>query len=234
MFKHLLAYLLAAGLSVLANPVQADSSASSGAEGTAAPTSEGWGVGLRASYAVPQGKMFGLEDLNTGVDGVLKPQLELTYGLNTKLVFGIYFALGGGFQPNKRSKEGCDLDDVQCQILLLESGLFAEYRFMPRSRFNPWGAVNLGVDRFSSGYQTEWGEKSSIKLLGVGFGSSLGVDAQFGDVAFGPFFALQVGRYMRSSTRVDDNRSEGSIDKPDRTYHCWLNFGLRVRYQFRP
>lgn len=209
--------------------------------------SAGWGVGLRFGYALPLGNAFEGDDglggeaeapLEDVTKGALKPQLDLTYGILDNFVLGAYFALGGGFQPDTRAKEACDQDGIDCQILVLESGLLAEYRVLPRSFVNPWTSVNLGVERLSTKVESPIGDFSTA-LLGVGFGAALGADLQFGGVGFGPFFSFQIGRFMRGKTDLGDlldpdaDASDGrKVDKDVRAYHYWLNFGLRVRYQF--
>jgi hypothetical protein len=187
---------------------------------------------------MPEGEAVDGGGLERLVKGVLKPQLDITYGLNAHLVLGVYLAVGGGFQPNDRLKRGCDVDGVDCTILLIESGMLAEYRILPRSLVNPWLGVNLGLTNFST--QVKSGAADfKTSLLGVGFGGALGLDFQLGAVGFGPFFSFQVGRFMRGKTEFggmlgDDGETSGSdsIDKDARGYHYWLNFGLRARYQF--
>jgi hypothetical protein len=241
-------FLTGSCMAALAGPARAendswyedDDSKSSSAEGYSRPkglpsgqTSQGWGIGLRLGYAVPKGDAFDRAKLSTGVKGVLKPQIDITYGLDASLVLGVYVALGGGFAPNQHIKNACGDDSVDCRILLLESGLLAEYRILPGSLINPWVGVNIGVDRYSNDTKSPAG-KASLALLGVGFGASLGADVQLGDFGLGPFFAFQVGRYMNAKVDIDGEGDDRAIDKGQRAYHYWLNLGVRLRYQVRP
>ncbi|HEX6243035.1 MAG TPA: hypothetical protein VFZ61_19110 [Polyangiales bacterium] len=201
-------------------------------------TSGGWGLGLRLGYALPAGSAFDQGALSNLVKGVLKPQLDITYGLNAHVVLGLYLAVGGGFQPNDRLKRACDVDGVDCRILLIESGLMAEYRILPSSLTNPWVGGNLGLTNLSTEVKSD-AANFKTSFLGVGFGASLGLDFQFGAFGFGPFFSFQIGRFMRGKADFggilgDDGETSGSdsIDKDRRGYHYWLNFGLRARYQF--
>lgn len=204
-----------------------------------AQSSEGWGLGLRLAYAIPGGDLGKNSPLERLTKGVLKPQIDITYGLNKSFVLGAYVALGGGFVPDGTIKRGCEINGVSCRIMMLESGLLAEYRILPGRIVNPWLGVNLGIDRIWNETKTPLG-KQSLAFLGVGFGFSLGADVQLGDFGLGPLFSLQVGRYMnakyKSTLLADDDEgssSSGAIDKDQRAYHLWYNIGVRVRYQFR-
>ena len=207
-------------------------------------TSEGWGLGLNFGYAVPLGHAVDAGDSGDGGEldrltkGVLKPGLRITYGLNESFVIGVYLDVGGGFQPNDRAKTACDMDNVSCSILHVESGLQAEYRILPRSIVNPWLGANVGLTNLSSKLDAEVAD-FKLSFLGVGFGASVGGDVQLGAWGIGPFFSFQVGRFMRGNAAFggllgDDGETSGSdsIDKDVRGYHYWLNFGLRARYQF--
>jgi hypothetical protein len=201
-------------------------------------TSEGWGLGLDFAYATPLGDAVENGELSQLTKGVLKPRLDITYGLNDSFVLGVYIAVGGGFQANARAQEACDTDGVSCSIVHVESGLLAEYRILPRSIVNPWLGVNLGLTNLSSKVDSDLANFKT-SFLGVGFGASLGGDVQLGAWGFGPFVSFQIGRFMRGKADFggilgDDGETSGSdsIDKDRRGYHYWLNFGLRARYQF--
>lgn len=196
----------------------------------------GWGLGLRAGYAMPFGNVAEEGPISDFIKGAIKPQLDFRYGLDAHLALGAYLALGGGLRPASL-KRVCDIDGVDCRLFAIESGLFAEYLLLPRSFVDPWLAANVGIEWLSQSVRAERAE-ASVAFLGVGFGATAGADFELGGWAIGPFLGMQIGRFMRAKAKVTgvDFGDEGSlavdgkIDSGQRAYHYWLNVGLRVRY----
>jgi hypothetical protein len=111
------------------------------------------------------------------------------------------------------------------------------YHILPSGIVDPWVGANFGVEWLRNKVDSSVGG-GSVGVLGPIFGCSVGADVQLGHFGFGPYFSPQFGRFMRAKSKLDfdliggeaSGSSSGKID--NRTFHYWLNFGLRARYQF--
>ena len=185
-------------------------------------------LGARLGYGLAMGEVF--EDVDQGdfLSGQLPLQLDLGYRVNPALTVGGYFAFGLG-RVGDTYEEDCDFDGVDCTGRVYRLGIQLDYRFAGPSA-TPWIGAGIGYEWAS--FEIEEGDaylRSSFKgfeFLNLQGGVEWKTSAQF---SIGPFAMLSLARY--ASGEVESNvLPEGSGDIEDKSFHQWLQLGVRGRF----
>lgn len=209
-------------------------SSSTSTAGGSANDGRGLGIALRLAYGHPFGKLVDEQgaDFDKYAAGAVQTQFDLNYAITPHWVVAGQVGLGFGILPS-RTRDACDEDDVSCSLLLLNTGVAAEYRILPGAFADPWVGANLGAEWsfLSASYDDT---SVSQSLFGLAFGAAAGVDFELGRWGLGPFLGFQAGRFGSGDVAIDTGLGDGSgggdIDNP--AFHYWLQLGVRARYRF--
>jgi hypothetical protein len=213
---------------------QTPGEARSGARGYPA-----FGFGFALAYQLPAGDFTDNNKLSRYIQGAFRPALDLHAQLSPALGFGVYSGVGFGMQSDYFDRF-CSMNGVDCSLYTLDVGAFTEYRLMPSSVVTPWLQLNVGYEHYRNNVEASasFGGLSvssagKFRAHGIGFGATLGADAQLGGVGIGPYFSAQFGSYRKVRVAFDNPLASGddSSANIDHSMHYLLQFGVRVRYE---
>lgn len=179
----------------------------------------GFGVGIRAAWAMPSGGLTNSESVGDSIDYQIPIWLEAGYHFNKNFYAGLYFQWAPLFAGNN-----C-LAGADCSSSGLRFGAEILYHIIGEGLVQPWvglggGYEILNVTRAAGADRTFKG----LELLNVQAGIDLGLSSHF---TVGPYASYQLfGKYSSFSSNGVSN------DITDSTGHSWLQVGLKTAYRF--
>lgn len=136
------------------------------------------------------------------------------------LAAGAYASYGVGIAG------GCD-PDARCTASSWRVGAEATWTFRAsHPGLEPWVGAGAGYEWTTrrserAGAETEWAYRG-VELASLQGGADFRVGRR---IAVGPFALLSIGRYQR--VRLDTPVEEGSREIGGKSFHGWLEIGLR-------
>ncbi|MCP3103023.1 outer membrane beta-barrel protein [Myxococcus sp. K15C18031901] len=188
----------------------------------ASPEATGFAVGARLSYGHPRGDARMDIPMAGRIDGVIAPQLDLSYFFTPNLAVELQGQYGVG-----RYSSLCT--DEDCRGGVLRLGVGFGYHFPTATFWSPWVGAGVGYERLRTTSEGHVGKsvvtESGLELLNL----QAGIDLVLADrVRVGPCFSGAVGMYFWSALRLNgQDIFSGSVEET--TLHFWLQPGVRLQ-----
>ncbi|TNV60380.1 porin family protein [Corallococcus exiguus] len=189
----------------------------------------GFAVGARAAYGIPLGKAFNDVELSNQVGNSVAFQVDVAYFLSQRLSLGAYFQYGFA--------EGlAGVVDNATSARVLRFGFDVDYHFAPEKFVAPWVGVGLGYELVAvhDAFMETEDSRPSSEYKGLELGHAhFGVDFQLTNfLAVGPYVTATLGQYSKFAARAGDILDvEGDIPSDDRSFHFWVQPGVRVQFR---
>ena len=184
-------------------------------QGPAEDDGSGFGLGLRAAWALPMGGLTADEGLSNSVSWQLPIWLEAGYWFNRNLYAGAYYQYAFGFN-------NC-LAGATCTSHGMRFGVEALYNFAPTALLQPWAGLGLGYETLSRSRSGDDTTARGFELLNLQAGVDFGVAK---GITIGPFASYQLfGKYSAFTAGGISN------DYANTTGHSWLQVGLKASYK---
>ena len=184
-------------------------------QGPAEDDGSGFGVGVRAAWALPSGGITSDEALSTSVSWQLPVWLEAGYWINRNLYAGAYYQYAFGFN-------NC-LAGGTCTSHGMRFGIEALYNFAPTASLQPWAGLGFGYETLSRSRSGDDTTARGFELLTVQAGIDYALSKGF---TIGPFASYQLfGKYSAFTAGGLAN------DYANTTGHNWLQVGLKAGFK---
>jgi hypothetical protein len=119
-------------------------------------------------------------------------------------------------------------NDVSCSAGTIRLGLEVQYHFMPGEKMNGWVGYGAGFEASSESiqdHQQGYNENTTASGFTVAELSG-GLDFRSKVVGAGPYMAVQIGRFTKSTTEVGSLQTKADIEDP--AWHAWFTLGFRM------
>jgi hypothetical protein len=193
---------------------------------------------LGTGVSIPTGDATGDTGDSLGARYAWQVPIEIGLGgkLNDALTLGGYFAASFGAEgSDMRVERACDDQDtnfeneIECSTNTIKLGIEIRYGFQPAAKVNPWLGYGIGLDYAHQSIRDRVRNRSeSTNLWGIDW-ARLGAGLDFRAsraVGIGPAATVAVGRYTRTSTKVNGQEVfDGEVDDP--SFHAWVTLALR-------
>jgi hypothetical protein len=210
-----------------------------GAPNTALPkaareASRGFQMALRTGISIPVGDASGAT--NDSLSRRYSWQLPLVADIGAKvtdaLFIGGYVGVAfGGLGSDALTSQHCEDEaetDVDCSSFGFQLGAQAIYSLDPAAHWNPWVGYGIGYESTRQSISYEWRNYAEANTSSGITAAKLMLGADYrGAVGFGPYIEAAIGRFLRTSTELnDDTVHSGPLS--NQAFHAWLTLGMRL------
>jgi len=173
----------------------------------------GFGLALRAAYAIPYGTAKDgppSAALSGIMPGAVHIGIDLGYFLDPHFYLGAYFTYGFSIGDSTVGS-ACADPEASCSATPIRLGIGARWHFLPKEMLDPWAGLGLGYEIVNV-TDANSGQSESLN----GFEGMLQAGVDYKPKPFygvGPFIESSLGHYASSGSAV----------------HGWLDIGIRLR-----
>jgi len=186
------------------------------------PSHTGFAVGARMGYGFPFGDSRQGFALDQVLEGVVAPQVELSWFFTPHFALDLQGQYGLARYP-------LTCGDETCRGGVLRLGVGVSYHFFSTGAWSHWVGAGVGYERQTTRQEVVGGKASStqwgLELLNL----QGGVDYALSEnVRVGPCLTGAMGMYLQQRS-VFNGQEGGSESIDDRAIHFWVQPGIRLQ-----
>ncbi|NTX16380.1 autotransporter outer membrane beta-barrel domain-containing protein [Myxococcus sp. CA056] len=173
------------------------------------------------AYGIPKEKVSEASGLAMGLEGLIAPQVDVSWFFSSHLSLGLYGQYGVGRYSRFCSEESC-----RGGVLRLGVGL--QYQFAPESPWSPWLGAGVGYQRHMQKEHLAYGDTSTVESGFELMRLEAGLDFTFaGRFRVGPYVTGSMSSYFWRSMKTDGYPASSTSANSDLEF--WVMPGVRFQ-----